>query len=242
MASARFKRVFFIRFLSYFSILISIVWTAAFVFPIITAEFNYRRDLLFGVRYSLEPAIAAQTRESTQSALLIGLGATPSASAREDFSDIKSNVNIIKPLSTDYGIVIEKINANAKIVANVDPGNERQYTDALAQGVAESKGSTKPGEQGNLYIFSHSTDAPWNVSRFNAVFYLLRELEKDDKVVLFYQGKRFDYVVFDKTITDPKDTSFLSNRYDQPVLTLQTCDPPGTLSNRLIVRAKLKGS
>ncbi len=195
-----------------------------------------------GVEYSLDPGAAAYTPEgSTQTGLLSGTNEA-GASAGVGFSAVKSNVNIIKPVSTDYGIVIEKINANAKVVADVDPSNEKQYTKALGEGVAESKGSTKPGQPGNLYVFSHSTDAPWNISRFNAIFYLLRELNSGDKIVVFYQGRRFDYIVFDRTVTNPADTSFLTNRYDQPVLTLQTCDPPGTLNNRLIVRAKLLGS
>ncbi len=108
--------------------------------------------------------------------------------------------------------------------------------------MAEALGSTPPGQPGNLYLFSHSTDAPWNIIRYNAIFYLLRELEPGDRIIIFYQKKRYDYVVFDKTITKPDDVSFLINRYDVPVLTLQTCDPPGTLFNRLIVRAKLVNS
>lgn len=145
------------------------------------------------------------------------------------------------PVSTDFGIVIEKIDANAKVIPDIDPGDEKQYSKALAKGVAAAKGSSKPGEEGNLYIFSHSADAPWNIVRYNAVFYLLRELEAGDRIVVFYKGRRYDYAVFDKTIISPDDVSYLNNRYDKPVLTLQTCDPPGTLKNRLIVRARLAG-
>ena len=137
---------------------------------------------------------------------------------------------------------IEKINANAKIIPNVDAGNEKQYVNALTEGVAEALGSTPPGQPGNLYLFSHSVDAPWNIIRFNAIFYLLRELEAGDRVIVFYQNKRYDYIVYDKAIVSPQDVSFLTNKYKEPVLTLQTCDPPGTLLNRLIVRAKLVNS
>jgi LPXTG-site transpeptidase (sortase) family protein len=244
MASARYKRIFFFRFVSYFSILISIVWVIALAFPIVVAEFTYRKDQLLGVRYELAAEVTPSPSAAT--ALLNGRGQNASASATAtssvSFIQAEANVNIIKPVSTDYGIVIEKINANSRVVADVDPGNERQYAQALTQGVAEAMGSTKPGEKGNLFIFSHSADGPFNISRYNAVFYLLKELEKGDKIVLFYQGKRFDYLVYDKTVTDPLDVSFISNRYDKPVLTLQTCDPPGTLNNRLIVRAQLLGS
>ena len=61
-------------------------------------------------------------------------------------------------------------------------------------------------------------------------------------MIVFYKNRRFDYVVFDKSVVSPNDVSYLTNQYDAPVLTLQTCDPPGTLLNRLIVRAKLVSS
>ena len=50
------------------------------------------------------------------------------------------------------------------------------------------------------------------------------------------------FIVFDKTVVNPNDLTYLTNRYDSSVLTLQTCDPPGTLFKRLVVRAKLAGS
>ncbi len=241
MASTRFKQIFLIRFVSYFSILISMAWTAALIFPIITAEFNYRRDKLFGVHYTLDPESAAESSTPTSTNGLLS-GSRNTATASGGFSEIKSDAHIIKPVSTDYGIVIEKINANAKIIPNINPADETEYISALSKGIAASKGSTRPGESGNLFLFAHSVDAPWNVSRFNAVFYLLRELETGDKAVIFYEGKRYDYVVYEKSVVSPEDTSFITNRYDKPVLTLQTCDPPGTLTNRLIVKAKLLGS
>ncbi|MDZ4246187.1 MAG: sortase, partial [Dehalococcoidia bacterium] len=143
------------------------------------------------------------------------------------------------PVVTNFGIVVEKINANARVIADVDPASEREYIQALSQGVAHAKGTVYPGEKGNIYLFSHSADAPWNIVRYNAVFYLLSKLEPGDRVILFYQGRRYDYIVFDKTIAAPSDTSYLTRTYDESILTLQTCDPPGTLVNRLIVRAKL---
>lgn len=149
---------------------------------------------------------------------------------------------VITPVSDDFDIVIEKINANAKVIPNVDPNNEQQYVAALAQGVAEANTSTPPGVPGNLYIFSHSVDAPWNIVRYNAVFYLLRELVPGDRVIIIYHGRRYNYIVSDKHIVGPSDTSYLTNRYNKPILTLQTCDPPGMLIHRLIVRAQLEGS
>lgn len=226
--SKKYKLVLFIRFSGY---LVFFTGLLGFIFifgPVIAAEAKYRVDKILGVKRTVPNIVTSQTPESKEQTL--------------SFGSVKAQEFSIIPVSTDYGIVIEKINANAKVVAGVNPGIEAEYVAALAHGVAEALGSTPPGENGNLYLFSHSTDAPWNIVRFNAIFYLLRELEKGDKVVIFYQNRRYDYVVFDKVIAAPNDVSYLTNRYDSPVLTLQTCDPPGTLLKRLVVRAKLVSS
>lgn len=229
MASAKFKKILAIRTFAYALIIVGSLAISFEFGPVISAEANYRKNNALGVKYRVAPNV---------------ITSAGSEDAQTSLGDIGSSGNekLIKPISTDYGIVIEKINANAKVVADVDPANEKAYVRALQEGVAEARGSTKPGENGNLFIFSHSADAPWNIVRFNAIFYLLRELDKGDRVIIFYQGRRYDYIVYDKTIAEPTDVSFLNNRYDQPVLTLQTCDPPGTLLRRLIVRARLQGT
>lgn len=226
MATARYKWTFFIRFLGYLGIIVGFLAIIFQFGPVMLAEAAYRKDRLLRVKRTVDPVVIT----SEQALNKVGFG------------DLQQSENIIKPVSTQYGIVIEKINANAMVVPGVDVTNEKEYSRALAQGVAEAFGSTKPGESGNLFIFSHSADAPWNISRLNAIFYLLRELEKGDKVIIFYDFRRYDYTVFDKQVVEPRDLSFLTNRYDKPVLTLQTCDPPGTLFRRLIVRAQLDGT
>lgn len=204
---------------------------AIFVFvmgPLVSSEFNYRKDQLLGVRHVVPTVITSETQA--------GEGNPTS------FGNIQAGGQTITPVDTSFSIVIEKINANAKVVANVDPSSEKAYTQALSVGVAHAAGTNLPGEKGNIYLFSHSTDAPWNIVRFNAIFYLLRELEPGDRVIVFYEYKRYDYIVYDKVVADPSDVSYLTNKYDASVLTLQTCDPPGTLFKRLIIRAKLAGS
>lgn len=205
--------------------------------PLVKEEIKYRADRIRGI----ERTVASVVPEVTP---------TPDPSENPENSPSPAPVptptpkpqNQIIPVSTKYGIVIEKINANAKVIPAVNPADEKEYTKALSEGVAEALGSTPPGQPGNLYIFSHSTDAPWNIIRYNAIFYLLKELEKGDRVIIFYNDRRYDYIVFEKLITSPADVAYLKDRYKVPILTLQTCDPPGTLINRLIVRAKLVGS
>jgi len=141
-----------------------------------------------------------------------------------------------------FSVVVPKISAKADIIANVDPGNEKEYRDALKKGVAHAKGTYFPGQNKNIYLFSHSTDSPLNVDQYNAVFYLLRKLEKGDLIIVFFADQKYEYEVTEKIVTKASDTSYLNADVDSERLVLQTCDPPGTTWKRLLVLAKPKGA
>lgn len=225
--STDFKKQFLIRFISYLCILSGILVITLIAEPVLGEELKYRFKQLSG-RESVLPKIVTSTSENGQTSGESSLGNISFTGAE-----------VIVPKSTDFGIVIEKIDANALVVKDVDPSNSRQYMAALREGVAHAQGTVYPGQIGNIYLFSHSVGAPWDVVRFNAVFYLLNKLERGDRVVTFFEGKRYDYTVYDIVIVPPNQTHFLTDTYQDSVLTLQTCDPPGTTINRLIVRAKL---
>jgi len=143
----------------------------------------------------------------------------------------------IIPVDEDFGIIIPKINANAKIFANVDPFEEKEFLPILRQGIAHAKGTGFPGEGKNIYLFAHSTDSFFNFNKYNAVFYLIGKLEEGDEIDIFYQGKLFKYSVFEKMVVVPQEIQYLKPENEE-ILTLQTCYPPGTTLKRLIVRAK----
>jgi sortase A len=149
----------------------------------------------------------------------------------------------VTPVNTDFGIVIEKIDVNAPVVANVDASNYREYIAALSKGAAHAKGTAFPGstkaENNNVFIFAHSAADPIFAHRYNSVFYLLRKIEVGDRVTTFYKGKRYDYIVIKKEVIKAEDTRYLTQPSKDPILTLQTCDPPGSSLRRLIVTAKL---
>ncbi len=146
-------------------------------------------------------------------------------------------VDVLTPIDANFGIVIPKIGANAKIIPNVDAANETEYLAALKEGVAHVKGSAFPGEGGAIYLFAHSTDYFWNVGTYNAIFYLLYKLEPNDEVDLFFKGQRYTYRVIDKKIVDPSQVEYLTRKTNREFLTLQTCWPPGTTLQRLLVFA-----
>ena len=143
------------------------------------------------------------------------------------------------PGNTNFWIAIPKIGASAEVIPNVDPGNETEYLAALKKGVAHAKGSVFPGIMGTTYLFAHSTDNFWDVGRYNAVFYLLKDMVPNDAITVFFNNKRYDYSVQSVQIVDPDEVSYLVNaQKTQEQLVLQTCWPPGTTLKRLLVVAK----
>lgn len=144
----------------------------------------------------------------------------------------------IEPLYPDFGIVIPKINVNAKVVRDVDPYDPNIYQKMLTQGVAHAKGSALPGEEGNIFIFSHSSENFYQALQYNSIFYLLPKLDIGDDIKIYYQNHEFDYKVCQKKIVDPSDIQYLTNSVDSRTLTLMTCYPPGTDFKRYIIVAQ----
>lgn len=146
-------------------------------------------------------------------------------------------IEILTPQDPDFSIVIPKIGANSRVLANIDPGDEKTYLDALNKGVAHAAGTAYPGEGGHVFLFAHSTDYFWNVGTYNAIFYLLYKLEKNDEIDIFYKGQRYVYKVIGSEVVDPSQVQYLTRKTNREFLTLQTCWPLGTTLKRLLVFA-----
>lgn len=144
----------------------------------------------------------------------------------------------IIPESTEFGLVIPKIGVNAKVFARVDANDPKEYLPVLAKGVAHAEGSALPGYEGNVFIFGHSSDTPFNITRYNALFYLISKLEPDDEIIVYFQEEEYLYKVVDKKISPPEFVEEYLEYLTGRTLTLQTCTPPGTTINRLLVIAK----
>lgn len=142
------------------------------------------------------------------------------------------------PVDPNFSIVIPKLGANSNVITNVSTANEDEYLDALQNGVAHALGTALPGEGRHVYLFAHSTNTFSNVSRYNAIFYLLYKLENEDEIDIFYNGIRHRYRVTGKTIVDPSEVQYLTRQTDSEFLTLQTCWPPGTIAKRMLVFAE----
>ena len=150
-----------------------------------------------------------------------------------------SDVTLLPP-NKSFSIVIEKIGVAAPIVTDVSVVSPEAYNEALKGGVAQAEGTAVPSDpRGNVYLFAHSSLNFWQLGKYATVFNLLRKLEVGDPVHVFYLGKDYAYMVISSEVVPGFNTYPLERRVIEPILTLQTCDPPGTTLNRLVVTAKL---
>lgn len=146
----------------------------------------------------------------------------------------------IVPVNKDFSLVIEKIGVNAPIVSNVSVGDKQSYMEALKNGVAHASTSELPSTTaGNTYLFAHTSLNFWQLGTYAKVFNLLNKLEVGDRVHVFYKGLDYTYAVINSEVLSGWDTYPITRPVIEPILTLQTCDPPGTTINRLVVTAKL---
>ncbi len=200
----------------------SLAFLSISLYPLVKDEFLYYYRRFRGIEYTLEEPAETQPQPS------------PFSTLRTQPTPLK-----ITPKSTDFGIVIEKIGVNAPIVADVDTTSREAYMGAMRYGVAHAKGTAKPDEVGNVYLFAHSTLNFWEYGEYATVFTTLHQLAPGDKIVIFYKGKRYDYRVAEKEIVPGFDLTPLTRTSSRNLLTLQTCDPPGTTWRRLIIIAEL---
>lgn len=193
---------------------------------------------IFGAGATFGPAIYEEARFQIDQARGIQYVVAP-PSQLGGLANVTANQRVLQAPDPFFSVVIPKIGAAEKVIPNVDSTNESEYVKALQHGIAHAKGSVFPGLIGTTYLFAHSTDSFWNVGRYNAVFYLLKDLTIGDDVIVFFQNRRYNYKVTKTEIVDPSEVGLLTQaQKSEEQLILQTCWPPGTTWKRQLVIAK----
>jgi len=107
----------------------------------------------------------------------------------------------------------------------------------LAAGALHLDDTGFPWQAGsNVYIAGHRLGYPRTKSWL--VFWNLNRLEPGDRLYLEdADGRRYKYVVFDKEVVEPSDTSVKKPIKGKSIVTLQTCTLPD-YKDRFIVRAQ----
>lgn len=185
---------------------------------------------LLQVQNSIKPDFMRQTSQKKP-----GVVAAPTI-----FTPLKqADGSVIEPVNREFSLVIPKIGINAAVIPAVNPTKPGEYLGALEKGIAHSSLSYFPDEDGTVYLFSHSTNYEWFVGDLNAVFYLLKNLEEKDTVILFYQGTSYTYKITGKQVVKPTAVSYMAPQAGARRLILQTCWPPGSTTERLLIFADL---
>ena len=129
---------------------------------------------------------------------------------------------------TAVGLIsIPKINLSMVVVEGTD-------TAQLQQGPGHYPGTPLPGEAGNAAIAGHRT------TYLHPFYYLDQLVPGDDITVTTLQGV-FEYQMTSQQIVDPSDVSVVDDT-TTPQLTLTTCNPRFSASQRLVVHAALVAS
>jgi sortase A len=236
MSRERLKFII-LRTLGNFFFLFALYGMAMTFGPAFYLEMIFRFNQARNIRYAVfVPSVTPMPEKPVPTSI-----PTPTPKGQNTFFGQLSGgnkVEYLSPVSAQFGIIIPKIGANAPIIPNVDPSNPDKYLPKLKDGVAHAMGTYFPGAGGNIYLFAHSTDAFWNVGRYNAIFYLLKELEIGDEIDIFFDGVRHIYRVVTKLTVSPSEVHYLTDPTPYEQLTLQTCWPPGTTLKRLIIQAR----
>ncbi len=152
------------------------------------------------------------------------------------------NLEIAPP---DDRIIIPRINRNVPIIRAKSENLikrdwnalEKDLQEALRNGVVQYPGTANPGENGNVVVTGHSSYFAWDPGRFKDVFALLHEVAIGDKIIIYYQQKKYIYQVYDIKVVLPDQVEILTQKGENR-LTLLTCTPVGTNLKRLIVFAR----
>ncbi|MEI7689715.1 MAG: sortase [Candidatus Saccharibacteria bacterium] len=143
-------------------------------------------------------------------------------------------------VSPEPRLIIPKINVDVPVSYDIGNDNASQMA-AMKKGVAHFAipgASSHPGQVGNTVIAGHSSNDLFSAGDYKFIFAQLEKLSVGDTIYINYNSKRYSYTVVRQEVVGPTDVSKLVYETNKPMLTLLTCTPVGTATNRLLVTAE----
>lgn len=146
-------------------------------------------------------------------------------------------VESVKLYNEPDSLVINKLGVRAPLIF-AQSDKQKELNADLNRGVVAYPGSVKPGEIGNLFLAGHSSAYPWSNTQYGQIFATLDKLEAGDRVIVYYNQRKFEYEIENKYLISPKDLK-LVHPENYSKITLSTCWPIGTDLKRLVVEGTL---
>lgn len=129
------------------------------------------------------------------------------------------------PIPAENTLVIPKIDLRTAIHGG--------SITSLNKGVWHIPGTGEPDLAGNTVLAGH---------RFtysgSAIFYNLDKVQKSDMIYVYWEGKRYEYIVEAVNVVPPTDASLVAPT-TSPVLTIYTCTPLWSAKDRLVITARM---
>lgn len=143
-------------------------------------------------------------------------------------------------VTADDRLIIPRITVDVPIIWDAVASSQDSLNAAMNKGVAwfnVSQAHSRPGEKGNFALSGHSSNDFFDNGDYKFIFAPLEKLQVGDPIYVNYQQKRYTYRVSSTKVVAPTDVSALTTDNSKPVITLITCTPLGTATNRLLVFA-----
>ncbi len=154
----------------------------------------------------------------------------------QPINDSKPQATVKKdPALKENKLIVSKINVDAPIVEAASI-KDSDILGAMENGIAHYPVTSKPGEVGNAFFVGHSSNYRWAKGNYNFIFANLNKLAKGDLIIVNFNQVKYVYKVFDVVVVPPEDVSVLGQTKDS-IISLMTCDPPGTTWKRRVVKA-----
>ncbi len=146
------------------------------------------------------------------------------------------------PYPSDNRIIIPRIGKNVPLIEVPSHSDwtqlEENIQEGLRKGVAVHPISREPDSFGNFFLTGHSSYYFSDEGRFKDVFALLHDVEDGDLIQIFWEGKQYDYRITSREVVKPTEVGVMKQPKDRREITLMTCTPIGTTTNRLILKGE----
>ena len=124
-------------------------------------------------------------------------------------------------------LIIGKIGVDVIVVEGVD-------AESLRDGPGHYPGTPFPGDDGNFVLSGHRTT-------YGAVFHNLDDLREGDRITVETPSGGYDYEVRWSRVVAPTQVDVIDSTAGLKEITLTTCHPKFSASQRLIIRAEQVG-
>jgi LPXTG-site transpeptidase (sortase) family protein len=167
-----------------------------------------------------------------------GSGVSFVETPKEKDPAVASEVKTENIVQKSDSMVIEKIGMEAPLVRSPSD-SVKDIESSLKKGVMIYPTSDFPSEKGVTVVLGHTAPDSWPKINYYGIFNRVNELQKGDKIKIYFQNREYIYTVNRQFLVKPGaelvPSADLTN-YEN-VLFLSTCWPPNIGDHRIIIEA-----